>query len=88
MSDRTIMALWKQKGEMIDKEPEPKQLPCEESSLLGNEDVKMSEVYSAVLSVDVSLALFKKECMCGTLYNPVAKHLLKPLELYTFRSML
>lgn len=58
------MALWKmrssgleQKGEMIDKEPEPKQLPCEEVSLLGNEDVKMSEVYSAVLSVDVGLAL-------------------------------
>lgn len=46
-----------QKGEMIDKESEPKQLPFEESSLLGNEDVKMSEVYSAVLSVDVGLAL-------------------------------
>lgn len=63
MSDRIIMALWKmrssgleQKGEMIDKEPEAKQLPCEEGSLLANEDVKMSEVYSAVLSVDVSLA--------------------------------
>uniref|UniRef100_A0ACD5YNW5 Uncharacterized protein n=1 Tax=Avena sativa TaxID=4498 RepID=A0ACD5YNW5_AVESA len=51
---RIIMALWKQKGEMIDKEPEPKQSPCEEGSLLGNEDVKMSEVYSAVLSVDVN----------------------------------
>ena len=80
MSYRIIMSLWRmhssgleQKGEIIDKEPEPKQLPGEESSLLGNEDVKMSEVYSAVLSVDVSLALFKKECMCGTFYNPVAK---------------
>ncbi|CAM0946268.1 unnamed protein product [Alopecurus aequalis] len=58
---RIIMALWRthsldleQNGEMIDKEPELKQLPCEESSLLGNEDVKMSEVYSAVLSVDVN----------------------------------
>jgi hypothetical protein len=59
MSGRIIMALWKQKGEMIDKEPEPKQLPCEESSLLANEDVKMSEVYSAVLSVDVRLTLLK-----------------------------
>ncbi|KAI4978212.1 hypothetical protein ZWY2020_014766 [Hordeum vulgare] len=56
---RVIMALWKmrssgleQKGEMI--EPEPKQLPCEEVPLLGNEDVKMIEVYSAVLSVDVN----------------------------------
>ncbi|XP_048538555.1 C2 and GRAM domain-containing protein At1g03370-like [Triticum urartu] len=58
---RVIMALWKtrssgleQKGETTDKEPEPKQLPNEEVSLLGNEDVKMSEVYSAVLSVDVN----------------------------------
>lgn len=64
MSNRVIMALWKtrssgleQKGETTDKEPEPKQLPNEEVSLLGNEDVKMSEVYSAVLSVDVGLAL-------------------------------
>ena len=45
----------KQKGEMIDKEPELKENPYEEGSLLANEDVKMSEVYSAVLSVDVSL---------------------------------
>uniref|UniRef100_A0A0D9YNU8 C2 and GRAM domain-containing protein n=1 Tax=Oryza glumipatula TaxID=40148 RepID=A0A0D9YNU8_9ORYZ len=58
---RIIMALWKmrsvdpeQKGEMIDKNSELKQLPCEEGSLLANEDVKMSEVYSAVLSVDIN----------------------------------
>ncbi|KAF0935316.1 hypothetical protein E2562_032028 [Oryza meyeriana var. granulata] len=58
---RIIMALWKirsvgleQKGEMIAKNSELKQLPCEEGSLLSNEDVKMSEVYSAVLSVDVN----------------------------------
>ncbi|XP_062223783.1 C2 and GRAM domain-containing protein At1g03370-like [Phragmites australis] len=58
---RIIMALWKmrssglvQKGDMIDKEPELKELPCEEGSLLANEDVNMSEVYSVVLSVDVS----------------------------------
>uniref|UniRef100_A0A0D9VDF2 C2 and GRAM domain-containing protein n=1 Tax=Leersia perrieri TaxID=77586 RepID=A0A0D9VDF2_9ORYZ len=58
---RIIMALWKmrsvgveQKGEMPEKNSEPKQLPCEEGSLLANEDVKMSEVYSAVLSVDVN----------------------------------
>lgn len=58
------MALWKmrlsgleQKGEVNDKEPEPKQLASDEGSLLGNEDVKMTEVYTAVLSVDVSLAL-------------------------------
>ncbi|KAL6888307.1 hypothetical protein ACP4OV_009333 [Aristida adscensionis] len=57
---RIIMALWKmrssgpeQKGGISDKEPE-KELPCEEGSLLANEDVKMSEVYSAVISVDVS----------------------------------
>lgn len=56
------MAIWKmrssgleQKGDMIDKEPELKENPNEESSLLANEDIKMSEVYSAVLSVDVSL---------------------------------
>jgi hypothetical protein len=56
------MALWKmrssgqeQNGEMNEKEePELKELPCEEGSLLANKDVKMSEVYSAVLSVDVS----------------------------------
>lgn len=60
--DRIIMAIWKmrspgleQKGETIDKEPELKENPYEEGSLLANEDVKMSEVYSAVLSVDVSL---------------------------------
>ncbi|XP_066325179.1 C2 and GRAM domain-containing protein At1g03370-like isoform X2 [Miscanthus floridulus] len=58
---RIIMEIWKmrspgleQKGEMIDKEPELKENPYEEGSLLANEDVKMSEVYSAVLSVDVS----------------------------------
>ncbi|PNT66112.1 hypothetical protein BRADI_3g07360v3 [Brachypodium distachyon] len=58
---RIIMALWKmrlsgleQKGEVNDKEPEPKQLASDEGSLLGNEDVKMTEVYTAVLSVDVN----------------------------------
>ncbi|TVU32951.1 hypothetical protein EJB05_24716, partial [Eragrostis curvula] len=58
---RIIMALWKmrssgleQKGEMIEKDPELKEQPCEDGSLLANEDVKLSEVYSAVLSVDVS----------------------------------
>ncbi|KAL6628972.1 hypothetical protein ACP70R_028737 [Stipagrostis hirtigluma subsp. patula] len=57
---RIIMAIWKmrssgleQKGGMTDKDPE-KELPCEEASLLANEDVKMSEIYSAVISVDVS----------------------------------
>ncbi|PVH65787.1 hypothetical protein PAHAL_1G076600 [Panicum hallii] len=58
---RIIMAIWKmrssgleQKGEIIDKESELKELPYEEGSLLANDDVKMSEVYSAVLSVDIS----------------------------------
>jgi len=57
------MAIWKmrssgleQKGEIIDKESELKELPYEEGSQLANDDVKMSEVYSAALSVDVSLA--------------------------------
>ncbi|KAF8769645.1 hypothetical protein HU200_006245 [Digitaria exilis] len=58
---RIIMAIWKmrssgleQKGETIDKESELKELPSEEGARLANDDVKMSEVYSAVLSVDVS----------------------------------
>ncbi|KAJ1278398.1 hypothetical protein BS78_04G076600 [Paspalum vaginatum] len=58
---RIIMAIWKmrslgleQKGEMIDKEPELKEHPYEEGPLLAIEDVKMSEVYSAILSVDVN----------------------------------
>ena len=58
------MAIWKmrssgleQKGEIIDKESELKELPYEEGSQLANDDVKMSEVYSAVLSVDVSFAV-------------------------------
>jgi hypothetical protein len=72
MPDRIIMALWKQKGEMIEKEPEPKELPCEEGSLLANEDVKMSEVYSAALSVDVSFALLKMNA-CVNLYNSLVK---------------
>lgn len=62
------MAIWKmrssgleQKGETIDKESELKELPCEEGSLLANDEVKLSEVYSAVLSVDVSFAVL---CSC------------------------
>ncbi|CAL5059677.1 unnamed protein product [Urochloa decumbens] len=61
---RIIMAIWKmrssgleQKGEILDKESELKELTCEEGSLLANDDVKMSkmsEVYSAVLSIDIS----------------------------------
>ncbi|KAG8058424.1 hypothetical protein GUJ93_ZPchr0002g24143 [Zizania palustris] len=58
---RIIMTLWKmrsvdleEKSEMIDKNSQLKQLPCEEGSLLANEDVKMSEVYSAILSVNVN----------------------------------
>jgi len=44
------MAIWKmrssgleQKGEIIDKESEMKELPYEEGSLLANDDVKMSK---------------------------------------------
>ncbi|GJM90532.1 hypothetical protein PR202_ga06819 [Eleusine coracana subsp. coracana] len=54
---RIIMAIWKMRssGEMSEKEePELKGLPSEEGSLLANEDVKMSEVYSAVLPIDIS----------------------------------
>ncbi|KAK3156291.1 hypothetical protein QOZ80_2AG0105270 [Eleusine coracana subsp. coracana] len=54
---RIIMVIWKMRssGEMSEKEePELKGLPSEEGSLLANEDVKMSEVYSAVLSIDIS----------------------------------
>nr|CAB3449242.1 unnamed protein product [Digitaria exilis] len=61
LDGRIIMAIWKmrssgleQKGETIDKESELKELPSEEGARLANDDVKMSEVYSAVLSVDVS----------------------------------
>ncbi|GJM90533.1 hypothetical protein PR202_ga06820 [Eleusine coracana subsp. coracana] len=57
---RIIMVIWKMRssGEMSEKEePELKGLPSEEGSLLANEDVKMSEVYSAVLSIDVNQRL-------------------------------
>jgi len=54
---QTYLSGLEQKGEIIDKESELKELPYEEGSLLANDDVKMSEVYSAVLSVDVSLAV-------------------------------
>lgn len=57
------MALWKarslspeQKVEMVEKQFEAKRLQTEESgSFLGIDEVKMSEVFSSVLSVDVSL---------------------------------
>ena len=43
-----------QKGEVIE-ESEPKELQAEEcGSLFTHEDVKMSEIFSSVLSVDVS----------------------------------
>lgn len=76
------MAIWKmrssgleQKGETIDKESELKELPSEEGARLANDDVKMSEVYSAVLSVDVSLVVLSMN---------------SPLEPYTikFRNIL
>ncbi|CAL4970763.1 unnamed protein product [Urochloa decumbens] len=58
---RIIMAIWKmrssgleQKGEILDKDSELKELICEEGSILANDDVKMSEVYSAVLCIDIS----------------------------------
>lgn len=58
---RIIMGIWKmrspvseQKGEIIEKESELKELQAEESgSLFTHEDVKMSEIFSSVLSVDV-----------------------------------
>ncbi|KAM0919096.1 hypothetical protein ACQ4PT_008490 [Festuca glaucescens] len=57
---RIIMGIWKmrspgpeQKGEIIE-ESELKELPAEESgSLFSHEDVKMSEIFSSVLYVDV-----------------------------------
>uniref|UniRef100_A0A453SFJ3 C2 and GRAM domain-containing protein n=1 Tax=Aegilops tauschii subsp. strangulata TaxID=200361 RepID=A0A453SFJ3_AEGTS len=57
---RIIMGIWKmrspgqeQKGEVIE-ESEPKELQAEEcGSLFTHEDVKMSEIFSSVLSVDV-----------------------------------
>lgn len=57
------MALWKarslspeQKVEMVEKQFEAKRLQTEESgSFLGIDEVKMSEVFSSVISVDVSL---------------------------------
>ncbi|KAI4971410.1 hypothetical protein ZWY2020_002324 [Hordeum vulgare] len=57
---RIIMGIWKmrspgqeQKGEVIE-ESEPKELLAEEcGSLFTHEDVKMSEIFSSVLSVDV-----------------------------------
>ncbi|KAJ1260028.1 hypothetical protein BS78_10G200800 [Paspalum vaginatum] len=57
---RIITAIWKvralgpeQKGEVIEKD-EVKELPSEEGgSLFSNQDVKMSEIFSLVLSIDV-----------------------------------
>ena len=70
------MAIWKmrssgleQKGEIIDKESELKELPYEEGSLLANDDVKMSEVYSAVLSVDVSVTFTFKVVLQNTIWS-------------------
>lgn len=69
------MAIWKmrspgpeQKGEMLEKESELKELQSEEGgSLFTQEDVKMSEVFSSVLSVDVSVAFtFASSCMSLT----------------------
>ena len=72
MLNRTIMALWKarslspeQKVKIVE-ESEAKSLQSEESgSFLGLDDVTLSEVYSAVLSVPVSslslsLVMFRK----------------------------
>ncbi|OAY80137.1 C2 and GRAM domain-containing protein [Ananas comosus] len=61
-ANRTIMALWKarslspeQKVEMVEKQFEAKRLQTEESgSFLGIDEVKMSEVFSSVLSVDAN----------------------------------
>ncbi|XP_006656227.1 C2 and GRAM domain-containing protein At1g03370-like [Oryza brachyantha] len=58
---RIIMAIWKmrslgpeQKGDMIEKEPDVKDLQIDEGgTLFTQEDVKMSEIFSSVLSVDV-----------------------------------
>uniref|UniRef100_A0A0D9WRZ5 C2 and GRAM domain-containing protein n=1 Tax=Leersia perrieri TaxID=77586 RepID=A0A0D9WRZ5_9ORYZ len=58
---RIIMAIWKmrslspeQKGDMIEKETDVKELQLDEGgTLFTHEDVKMSEIFSSVLSVDV-----------------------------------
>ncbi|KAG8094759.1 hypothetical protein GUJ93_ZPchr0012g19834 [Zizania palustris] len=58
---RIIMAIWKmrslspeQKGDTIEKESDLKELQLDEGgSLFTHEDVKMSEIFSSVLSVDV-----------------------------------
>jgi hypothetical protein len=52
-----------QKGEIME-ESELKELPAEESgSLFSHEDVKMSEIFSSVLSVDVSVTFtFTRAC--------------------------
>jgi hypothetical protein len=66
--DRIIMGIWKmrspgpeQKAEIIE-ESELKELQAEESrSLFSHEDVKMSEIFSSVLSVDVSVTFILPE---------------------------
>uniref|UniRef100_A0A0E0ABP4 C2 and GRAM domain-containing protein n=1 Tax=Oryza glumipatula TaxID=40148 RepID=A0A0E0ABP4_9ORYZ len=58
---RIIMAIWKmrslspeQQGDMIEKESSTKELQLEEGgTLFTHEDVKMSEIFSSALSVDV-----------------------------------
>uniref|UniRef100_A0A0D3GII7 C2 and GRAM domain-containing protein n=1 Tax=Oryza barthii TaxID=65489 RepID=A0A0D3GII7_9ORYZ len=58
---RIIMAIWKmrslspeQQGDMIEKESDTKELQLEEGgTLFTHEDVKMSEIFSSALSVDV-----------------------------------
>lgn len=62
VAHRTIMALWKaraltpeQKVQIVEEESEAKSLQTEESgSILGLDDVSMSEVYSSSLSVTTS----------------------------------
>lgn len=72
--DRIIMAIWKmrslspeQQGDMIEKESDTKELQLEEGgTLFTHEDVKMSEIFSSALSVDVSVFTFASSCLSLT----------------------
>jgi hypothetical protein len=64
-----------QKGEVIEKD-EPKELQPEEGgSLFTNADVKMSEILSSVLSVDVSITFTHKWCLKAHNLELSCKHL-------------
>jgi hypothetical protein len=75
LSHRIITAIWKiralspeQQGEAIEKDEVKELLPEEGGSLFTNVDVKMSEIISSVLSVDVSAAFY--------IANGVTKHVI------------